>query len=113
MIDGSDGRQLPCSICGELHELSMAERFFIDECERRGLPWQCDVMPVTAQRIAALASLMVAPIGMSLDDDPGMLPYYAAALVAISRVADHQAEVKVAAECEDVGDVPPDAAWRM
>jgi len=103
-----DDERVPCAICGELHEPNLIERFFIAECDRRGLAWQPGVIPVVAQQVAALTSLMVAPIGMSLDDKPGLLPYFAATLVAVSKVADTQAEQVVAAECAD--DIPE--SWR-
>jgi hypothetical protein len=94
VISDEEGPQVPCTACGELHPPSLAEKFFIAECERRGLPWQHDVMPGEAQKLATFTSIINAPLGQSLNDKPGLLPYYASALVAISQVADWQAEKK-------------------
>jgi hypothetical protein len=118
VISDDESEQIPCSACGEPHPPSKVERLFIQECERRSLPWQWKVMPVKAQKVASLTSVLVSPIEpllcgapgipayvlaamFSLAQDlaggdpaeaPGLLPYYAAALTALAQEADERAE---------------------
>ena len=101
-----DNDQTPCEWCGELHPMSTAEKLFVAECERRGLPWQPGVMPEQARGVATMTSILVAPLGASLDGAPGLLSYFAAALAALSQEADLHAEQAFKELGGDLDDIP-------
>jgi hypothetical protein len=107
MID-DNGEDCPvCPGCGERHPQTEAERYFFAECEKAGLPID-ESVPGKTRMVVTIASVFLAPLHGSIEEDPGALRYYAAALRGLAALAETQAEEAIAEALADLDEITPE-----